>query len=385
MNVQHRYVELDWLRVILILAVFLHHVGMPFNGDGYHIMNAQSSKLLDDIMVYFEQFRMPMLFLIAGASSTLVLKVISKSDFVKRRLLRLLVPLVVAVLFIVPPQNYIEHIDKYDSYWTAWPELAMQLSSNHLWFIEFLMVYMLVGVGFYALLASNAGRRLLDGLQWLVHRRFGLLSLTIAMIGFKVTLKLMHPEYDKWLGNLSFTLYYGFFYFFGMMLIARNAIWHRLREQRRLHQGALLLCSIVFYGYYYSPDLSEYLSLQQRWMIWWAVTAMVTWTGALTILGYAQQYLTQSRQWLSQCNLMIYPFYILHQTILILIAYPIVQWQASISVKLLSLLVLSFTATVLCCRLLIYPFNPVRWLFGVKPKQKTDKPVIAGTQYNISN
>ena len=33
-----RYAELDWLRVILIVAVFMHHVLMPFNGDNWHII-----------------------------------------------------------------------------------------------------------------------------------------------------------------------------------------------------------------------------------------------------------------------------------------------------------------------------------------------------------
>ncbi|MBB1383734.1 acyltransferase, partial [Shewanella sp. SR41-2] len=68
-----RYSELDWLRVILIFAVFLHHVFMPFNGDGWHVMNNESSKVLDDIMVYFEQLRLQTLFFIAGAASFLLL------------------------------------------------------------------------------------------------------------------------------------------------------------------------------------------------------------------------------------------------------------------------------------------------------------------------
>ena len=65
---KRRY-DLDWLRVIAILAVYLHHIGMPFNGDKFHIMNAESSKLLDDIMVFFEQFRLPLLFLISGTGT----------------------------------------------------------------------------------------------------------------------------------------------------------------------------------------------------------------------------------------------------------------------------------------------------------------------------
>jgi glucan biosynthesis protein C len=68
-----RLTELDWLRVILIFAVFIHHVLMPFNGDNWHIMNNESSKLLDDVMVYFEQFRLPILFFISGAGAVILL------------------------------------------------------------------------------------------------------------------------------------------------------------------------------------------------------------------------------------------------------------------------------------------------------------------------
>jgi glucans biosynthesis protein C len=65
-EIYKRRPELDWLRVILVLTVFLHHVAMPFNGDKWHIMNADKSKLLDDVMVYFEQWRLPLLLLVSG-------------------------------------------------------------------------------------------------------------------------------------------------------------------------------------------------------------------------------------------------------------------------------------------------------------------------------
>ena len=80
--IDSRLSELDWLRVILILAVFLHHVCMPFNGDGWHIMNNESSKILDDIMVYFEQFRLPILFFISGSGSVILLSKITVKKFV---------------------------------------------------------------------------------------------------------------------------------------------------------------------------------------------------------------------------------------------------------------------------------------------------------------
>ena len=48
MTEKKRRYDLDWLRVIAILAVYLHHIGMPFNGDKFHIMNSESSKVLDN-------------------------------------------------------------------------------------------------------------------------------------------------------------------------------------------------------------------------------------------------------------------------------------------------------------------------------------------------
>lgn len=48
--------------VIAILAVYLHHVGMHFNGNSYHIMSAESSEALDDIMVFFERIRLPLVY-----------------------------------------------------------------------------------------------------------------------------------------------------------------------------------------------------------------------------------------------------------------------------------------------------------------------------------
>src|SRR5688572_29938079 len=117
-----RSIELDWLRVATVLLVFFHHVGMPFNGDEWHIMNAQSSKLLDDIMVYFEQWRLPLLLLISGAGTVMAFSKRSPLQFVKERSYRLVIPLIFGALVIIPPQTYFEFIDKYDSYASVYPD-----------------------------------------------------------------------------------------------------------------------------------------------------------------------------------------------------------------------------------------------------------------------
>ncbi len=105
MQTSTRRYDIDWWRVIAIIGVYLHHVGMPFNGDGFHIMNSESSKLLDDIMVFFEQFRLPLLFIISGVGTMYAFSKRSVWQFVKERTYRLLIPLIFWGICNCPSSN----------------------------------------------------------------------------------------------------------------------------------------------------------------------------------------------------------------------------------------------------------------------------------------
>ena len=371
MTQQHRHFAMDWVRIILILAVFLHHIGMPFNGDDFLIMNAQSSKLLDDIMVYFEQFRLPLLFLIAGAGATIVLCQEPPAHFLKQRTMRLLVPLIFAVLVIVPPQNYFANISQFDGYLSAYPTLLSGFHTNHLWFIEYLVVFALLSVPVHRWLNGTSGNGLIQAIERLATKPWGLFLLALILMAIRIAAKIAYPEDSgsKSLTNPSSSLYFLFFYLAGMMLIRANGIWQSLATHRRASLTILLISTVLFYSFYYSPDLSPYLSIEIRWSIWRVVATAVSWSACLTILGYSQQYLTHNSPWLRKCNEMIYPFYIFHQTVIVIFAYYVVQWQSSISVKITALLAMSLPTTLLLC-LLVYPFNPLRFLLGVKTKVK---------------
>jgi hypothetical protein len=75
-------------------------------------------------------------FFIAGVGSVLLLRKVYPSQFLRDKFFRLFIPLLVGVLLVVPPQNYIEDIGQYGSFLQAFPQLALKFDSNHLWFIE---------------------------------------------------------------------------------------------------------------------------------------------------------------------------------------------------------------------------------------------------------
>lgn len=380
-----RLSELDWLRVILIFAIFLHHVCMPFNGDGWHVMNKDSSKVLDDIMVYFEQFRLPTLFFISGVGAVLLLSQCSAKQYVRDKFLRLFVPLLVGVLVVVPPQNYIEHISEMGGFWQEFPGLALNFDTNHLWFIEYLIVFALLAIPINHLLGSASGRVCVSKLQKLSTYKVGLFLLVIFLIFIKVTFSLFFPSDDNKIENLSSSTYFLFFFIAGMVFIQDKRVWRAIGAQRKANLAILLVSTLIFYAWYYSPDLSRYLSLDVRWAIWWIVCCLVAWSALLTFLGYAQAYLARTPKWLRQCNELIYPFYLFHQTIIVVIGYFVISWQLSILLKITLLLVLSFALTSALCFFVVKPFNVFRFLVGLKPINRREVSTTVNVSGSIVN
>jgi peptidoglycan/LPS O-acetylase OafA/YrhL len=90
------------------------------------------------------------------------------------------------------------------------------------------------------------------------------------------------------------------------------------------------------------------------------------WCFVLTLLGYGQVYLNKPSLWLKRINEAIYPFYILHQTVIVIFGYYIIQLDSNIAVKMILLLISSFSAILLLYRFLVYPFKITRTLFGMK-------------------
>lgn len=366
MQIIHRLPELDWLRVILILAVFGHHVFMPFNGDEWHVMNKESSKMLDDIMVYFEQIRLQTLFFIAGVGSFILLQKTSTLTFLKGKFFRLFIPLIVGMMFIVPPQHYYENMGEYTSLLAAYEVRIFAFDSKHLWFIEFLIIFMVLAIPFQRFLACRAGVCVSHALSGFYEKKHGLFANVILLILMRCTLKYFVPEQNHSIHNLSVTLFYLFFFIAGMCFITRKEIWQFIALHRRTNLMWFVISSVLFYGYYFSPDLSSYLSLEIRWQLWWIVCSLVSWSGLLTVVGYASTYCNKTPKWLEKANELIYPFYIFHQTIIVALGFYIVQWEASIAIKSTLLLLSSFFICALICYYFVRPFKVLRFLFGLK-------------------
>jgi len=93
------------------------------------------------------------------------------------------------------------------------------------------------------------------------------------------------------------------------------------------------------------------------------------WTIILAVIGYAMRYLNTSNKYLSYLNTAVYPFYIIHQALIVALGYYVVQWHWPIVSKMLVLTVLSMASMVLIYHFIIKRTMLTRVLFGMKWKK----------------
>src|SRR3990172_7810121 len=108
-TVQRRF-DLDWLRVLAILSVFLYHSTRFFNFGDWHVKNPVTYPFAQYLESFMEPWMMPLIFLISGASIFYALDKGGAGKFFKDKVLRLLVPLVVGVFTHASLQVYLERL-----------------------------------------------------------------------------------------------------------------------------------------------------------------------------------------------------------------------------------------------------------------------------------
>ncbi|MHA2309509.1 MAG: acyltransferase family protein, partial [Candidatus Heimdallarchaeaceae archaeon] len=107
---ERRY-DLDWLRIIAILLVFLFHCIRPFDTMDWHINNSVQSEGMTILMYFLGGAGMPIFFVIAGMASFFALRKVKAGQFALFRIIRLLVPFAIGLFTHIPLQVYLERVN----------------------------------------------------------------------------------------------------------------------------------------------------------------------------------------------------------------------------------------------------------------------------------
>lgn len=375
-TVQRRY-DLDWLRVLAFAAVFLYHCGRFFDASDWHIKNSQASPLVDTLKGIFDLWGMPLIFLISGASIFFALRPGGALRFLRDRVLRLLVPLAFGILVLAPPQIYLErlthgqfqgsfpeYLPVYFRDWRVWNgEFAWV--GVHLWYLAYLFLFTLVFLPLFAALKRPTGRRLTKFLARLSARP-GAIFLWVLPGAVLVILAdpygLMKPAPTEDVARLLMSAFviYGFLVFSDLRI--QQAIIRQRRIALALALGLILSMPVVTGLLENDPSFPIYTLAM-------LLVGVLMWSCILAVLGYGMQYLTANHRLLSYANGAVLPFYILHQPVILLLGYFIIPLPLSILVKYLIIAPLAFGITLGLYEFGIRRVNPVRRVFGLKPRR----------------
>jgi len=91
---------------------------------------------------------------------------------------------------------------------------------------------------------------------------------------------------------------------------------------------------------------------------------------ALLLEGLLARYLNFNNRFLGYANEAVLPFYILHQTVILIIGFFVLQWSMGIAPKYLIITTSSFMAIMAIYELLVRRINILRFLFGMRLKKK---------------
>jgi hypothetical protein len=231
----------------------------------------------------------------------------------------------------------------------------------HLWYLQMLFVFTVAWFPLFRLLKGTACS-FLAGLGDFLAIPGVVLLLIVPVVLLSYVLDPQSFLGMRHWGGWPFPVYL-FYLFYGFIIFSHVGLQTHIRQTRLLYlAGALVISAALYLQFgYVRPKYGTQAS-------WWFNLLFTTgsWCWILAFIGFAISYLTQDRPFLRYANDAVLPFYILHQTALLIFGFYIVHWQIPDTVKWLLIAITSFIIVLGLYEFAVRRSNILRFLFGMK-------------------
>lgn len=386
---ERRY-DIDWLRVLAMLSIFLFHCARFFNYEDWHVKNNQLDLGMSVFVSFVVLWIMPLFFLLSGEGSYFALSFRTSGKYITERFKRLVVPFLFGTFVVlIPLQVYIERvshlqfvgsfIEFYPHYFDGFYALGGNFAwmGLHLWFLEFLFIFSLISLPLFLYLRNEAIKRRISRVAVFFKNPGAIFLLAVPLVIMELLVNLQPEGIGmRDFGGWSLVLYLIFF-IYGYLIASDLNFKEAVERHRRIALVMGLITSILWItAWYYSDVLGHnFPSYSLAYIIEAIFRPSSSWFLLVAILGFGSKYLSFNNRVLKYANEAVLPFYILHQTVIVTIGFYIASWNASVIVKYLILSTLSFAVIVSIYDLLIKRNNWLRFLFGMRLKKRLPEHV----------
>jgi hypothetical protein len=362
-----RHYGLDWLRVGAFGLLIFYHVGMVFVPWDYHVKTAHPIDWAAIPMLATNSWRLMLLFVVSGyASRALFAKHDGAGAFLGSRSKRLLVPLLFGMLVIVPLQPWIELMGKHgynQGFAWFWLHDYFRFGSlegiilptwQHLWFVVYLWVYTTaLTVGIW--LANSRS------VQAVFDRVFGGPALVILPIAWLLLVDMVllpgaretHDPFDDAIAHCHYLP--GFL--FGFALARSAPTMAAIGRWWKAAGIAAMLSYLVVAAIEWSWPGSTMPSLPYGY-IFAAAHVVQGWCAIIALIGLAERYWNRDHPWRKTLTEAVFPFYIIHQTLIVGVEWVLLPYHLSAGAEFAILVI----ATVAGCWAFYLTGREIGWL-----------------------
>lgn len=390
-NKNRRY-DIDWLRNLALLLLIFYHLGMYYVADwDWHIKSDTQSTLLQNFMVFSNLWRMNLLFFISGITLALVKHKYSAKQLINTRTKRLFLPLLFGMLLIVPIQVYYEFkadgmFDDYGEIQNFWDFMLAYvnvntdfaqdkqsiiglLTWNHLWYLIYLFAYTFVFLALRPLLERFIFTNAFQSVRPIPFFVIFSCYFLIAWVYIRPQYATTHALIDDWWSHAKY---------FSIMLMGycfahRKNIWNKVIKHRRIlvYIGCTTYSLVALDRNGAFPFMGD--AFQSYIVVQFAYGAVITlnmWCWMLASIGYVGRYLNKPSRLLNYANDAVLPWYILHQSLIILFAANIKIFDFSPWLEAVFIALMTIVSSYLLFEI-IRRFNLLRLCFGLPNPNKS--------------
>lgn len=370
--------------MLAILGIFVYHVGRLFDVmEPWHIKYPERASWLTYPMALGSQFMMPLFWVLSGMATRFALGGHRASEFLRRRAVRLIVPVVTVGWFVSGPiQVFIEsttnqHYNAPEFHGTWWQFLGHYVSDGfygfggffpwsglHLWYLTYLFVFTAASLPLFLWLRSPRGSRASARLADLLCRPGALVLLAVPVLVMEAFLPRKIPVLAWSEGGWLLGSHW-IFLVVGFVLVGDPRLREALRRFRWPSLGLAAVTTVPLA--LLAPGVADLVFGTPEFVSFISLRTTNGWLWLLAILGFGAR-LNRPAPILGYLGPAVLPFYVLHQPLIVVFGYLLRHWDAPVAVVYPLV-----TVGVLAASVLVYEFGirrlaVLRVLFGLRAR-----------------
>jgi len=352
-------------------AVFVFHCARFFDPEDWHVKNPERSEALGILVGFLVQWLMPLFFILSAISIRHTLSRKPVLECVVDRIRRLGVPLVFGTLVLIPPQVYIERvthggfegsfIDFLPHYFDGWYGFGGNFAwmGLHLWYLEVLLIFSLLALPLFRWMMRPKSMARIQSLAETTARQGTIYAVVVPIAAIEMLVNLQPAGVGRRdFGGWSL-LTYAVFFLVGFVIGCDRRFRLAVERERKV----VLVAGIAAAGLLY---LLASIGYSDRWWPVALLRAVNAWSWLVAIMGFASVRMDSSSPFLVRANEAVLPFYVLHQTVIVTLAFLLIGWKAPIAAKYVVLAVGSLVVILAVYQGAIARFRILRFLFGMR-------------------